>query len=97
MMMIKKMMMSEICLKVKTKYWGKEKEDTMISGGILKTGKWEEEISIVLKFILENNANKDAIVLDIGANLGIHGLYAAKLGHRVWAIEPQQRNIIKVC
>ena len=46
----------------------------MISGGILKTGKWEEEISIVLKFILENNANKDAIVLDIGANLGIHGL-----------------------
>ena len=35
-------------------------------------------------------------VLDIGANLGIHGLYAAKMGFKVWAVEPQQRNLIKV-
>ena len=41
-------------------------------------------------------ANIDTLVLDIGANLGIHGLYAAKLGHRVWAVEPQERNLIKV-
>ena len=41
-------------------------------------------------------ANIDTLVLDIGANLGIHGLYAAKLGHRVWAVEPQERNLIRV-
>ena len=37
-----------------------------------------------------------AIFLDIGANLGIHALYAAKLGFEVWAIEPQLENIKKV-
>ena len=41
-------------------------------------------------------ANIDTLVLDIGANLGIHGLYAAKLGYRVWAVEPQETNLIKV-
>ena len=72
------------------------KEDKWISGGILKTGKWEPEISLVMKNVLENHSNKDTLVLDVGANLGIHGLYAAKLGYRVWAVEPQERNIIKV-
>ena len=42
------------------------------------------------------HANIDTLVLDIGANLGIHGLYAAKQGYRVWAVEPQERNLIKV-
>ena len=43
-----------------------------------------------------NRTNSDTLVLDIGANLGIHGLYAAKLGYRVWAVEPQETNLIKV-
>ena len=43
-----------------------------------------------------NHSNIDTLFLDIGANLGIHGLYAAKLGHRVWAVEPQERNLIRV-
>ena len=43
-----------------------------------------------------NRTNSDTLVLDIGANLGIHGLYAAKLGYRVWAVEPQEKNLIKV-
>ena len=46
--------------------------------------------------ILSRHADLEAVVLDVGANLGIHGLYAAKLGYRVWAIEPQERNLIKV-
>ena len=41
-------------------------------------------------------ANPDVLVIDVGANLGVHGLYAAKLGYRVWAVEPQERNLIKV-
>ena len=43
-----------------------------------------------------NRTNSDTLVLDIGANLGIHCLYAAKLGYRVWAVEPQEKNLIKV-
>ena len=38
----------------------------------------------------------ETIVLDVGAQLGIHGLFAAKLGHRVWAVEPQEVNLAKV-
>ena len=49
-----------------------------------------------MKNILQDHANEDTLVLDVGANLGIHGLYAAKLGYQVWAVEPQERNIIKV-
>ncbi len=35
--------------------------------------------------------------LDVGANIGMHTLYAAKLGYPVWAAEPQIEDIIKVC
>ena len=46
--------------------------------------------------ILLRHADLEALFVDVGANLGIHGLYAAKLGYRVWAVEPQERNLIKV-
>ena len=71
-------------------------EDKWISGSILSSGKWEPGISLTISDILMRRANIDTLVLDIGANLGIHGLYAAKLGHRVWAVEPQERNLIRV-
>ena len=62
---------------------------------ILKAGMWEPGISLTIKLLLQN-ANPDILFLDVGANLGIHSLYAAKLGHRVVAVEPQERNLIKV-
>ena len=43
-----------------------------------------------------NNEEKKTILLDVGANLGIYGLYVAKLGFRVWAVEPQFQNLMKV-
>ena len=70
--------------------------DQFVSGSILSEGKWEENISLLIKDILQPHAKSDVILLDIGANLGIHGLYAAKLGYQVWAIEPQQRNLIRM-
>ena len=72
------------------------KEDRVISKSVLSLGKWESGISLTIHNILSMHADLDALVLDVGANLGIHGLYAAKLGYRVWAIEPQERNLIKV-
>ena len=71
-------------------------EDKYVSSSILDFGMWEPEISLLIKDILIRYARKDVIVLDIGANLGIHGLFAAKIGYKVWAIEPQPRNLIRM-
>ena len=38
----------------------------------------------------------NAVFLDVGANLGIHSLFAARLGFNVWSIEPQIENLKKV-
>ena len=38
----------------------------------------------------------DTLYLDIGANLGIHGLHAAKANCTVWIVEPQELNLHKV-
>jgi 2-polyprenyl-3-methyl-5-hydroxy-6-metoxy-1,4-benzoquinol methylase len=71
------------------------KKDHWVSKEILQNGTWEPGISLTIKLLLEQ-ADKDILFLDIGANLGIHSLYAAKLGYRVVAIEPQENNLIKV-
>lgn len=36
---------------------------------------------------------KDAVLWDVGANIGIYTVYAAALGHRVIAIEPVLRRV----
>ncbi len=47
--------------------------------------------------LLNKYVNKrTTLFLDIGANLGIHTLYAARMVFKAWAVEPQQRNLIKV-
>ena len=71
------------------------KDDIWISKGLLEKGKWEIGISFTVKLLLEQ-MNQDILFLDIGANLGVHSLYAAKLGYRVVAVEPQENNLIKV-
>ncbi len=35
---------------------------------------------------------KDDTLLDVGANVGLYTVYAAKKGHQVWAIEPLVEN-----
>ena len=44
------------------------------------------------------NASKEnsMLFLDVGANVGIHGLYAAALGLKLWSVEPQIKNVEKV-
>ena len=65
----------------------------------MDTGSYEPKVSMILKELLSvwpNESLKKTILLDVGANLGIYGLYVAKLGFRVWAVEPQETNLIKV-
>ena len=75
------------------------KDDVFISRNVLDTGTFEPTVTIILKelfLIWPSDDVQKSILLDVGANLGIHGLYIANLGYRVWAIEPQERNLIKV-
>ena len=72
------------------------KNDIYVSYRILKSGIWEKEIGELIKDMLFRFDPRDIVFLDVGANLGFHSLYAAKLGYNVWAVEPQQRNVIKM-
>ena len=71
-----------------------------VSRSIINTGSFEPKVSMMLRELFSiwpsNDRNK-TILLDVGANLGIYGLYVAKLGYRVWAVEPQEQNLMKVC
>ena len=75
------------------------KDDVFVSRSIIETGFYEPKVSMILRELLSvwpNQGQNKTIMLDIGANLGIYGLYVAKLGFRVWAVEPQETNLIKV-
>ena len=77
-----------------------EKKDMTISVLVRKYGSYEKSVSQIIKALLNiiklHEDNKKTMYLDVGANLGMHTLYAAKLGYPVWAVEPQMENIIKV-
>ena len=75
------------------------KEDVFVSRSIINTGSFEPKVSMMLRELFSiwpNNGEEKTILLDVGANLGIYGLYVAKLGFRVWAVEPQIQNLMKV-
>ena len=77
-----------------------EKDDSEISYQVRKEGQFEGHISEILKQLLHmtklHEGSKKTTFLDVGANIGMHTLYVAKLGYPVWAVEPQKKNIIKV-
>ena len=75
------------------------KEDVFVSRSIINTGSFEPKVSMMLRELFSiwpNSEKEKTILLDVGANLGIYGLYVAKLGFRVWAVEPQVPNLMKV-
>ena len=71
-----------------------------VSRSIIESGSYEPKVTMILREFLSiwpNEENDKTVMLDVGANLGIYGLYVANLGFRVWAVEPQVQNLIKVC
>ena len=77
-----------------------KKTDSLISGYVRREGAFEKHVSRTIKALLDvmilNEGTKKTVFLDVGANIGMHTLYAAKLGYPVWAVDPQKQNIIKV-
>ncbi|XP_067670918.1 uncharacterized protein [Haliotis asinina] len=66
-------------------------QDKFISGALLHSGVWEPYITKVFKKALQKHPN--AVVLDVGANIGYYSFLAAKMGHMVVAIEPAEENV----
>ena len=71
-----------------------EFEDIYISHDLKYTGKWEPHVLKDYQQILSRNP--DLGVLDLGANIGYYTLLAAKMGHKVVAVEPYFPSIYRI-
>jgi len=66
-------------------------EDVYISGSLLSSGTWERNIMIKIKQALGQDPH--TVLLDLGCNIGVFTLMAAKLGHRVVSVDPLRKNL----
>ena len=71
------------------------KTDIHVSGSIQRRGIWEPHF--IKQFATYLDKYPTAYVVDIGANIGMYSLFAAKKGHVVYAFEPVRKNIIRQC
>ena len=69
--------------------------DIYVSKSIISDGYWERDMAQWLSAFV-TQIESDTLYIDLGANLGIHGLHAAKSNCTVWAVEPQEQNLQKV-
>ncbi|KAK3092590.1 hypothetical protein FSP39_004734 [Pinctada imbricata] len=76
-------------------YVYEENEDVWVSGNVIKRGMWEIELVVKIQGILAEDL--DTTFIDIGANVGVYALTAAKLGCKVVAIDAFEGNIARLC
>jgi len=69
-------------------------QDIWISKDIINHGYWEADLAQWLNAIRPKM--DEVLYMDLGSNLGIHGLHAAKAGCSVWAVEPQEKNLQRI-
>jgi len=65
--------------------------DVWISGSLLTSGTWENDIMANIKKALDKD--RRTAFLDLGCNIGVFTLMAAKLGHRVVSVDPLRKNL----
>jgi FkbM family methyltransferase len=68
--------------------------DRVVSGQLKQHGLWEP--SIVRSFIRQMKETKDANFIDIGSNIGLYSLIAAKYNRSVLSVEPLYENVIRM-
>ncbi|OWF51598.1 uncharacterized protein LOC110448966 [Mizuhopecten yessoensis] len=71
------------------------RKDTWVSATLSRSGTWEQNTTELISSVLR--AERDAVLLDIGANIGVYTLTAAKLGFKVIAVEPLKINVQRIC
>lgn len=70
------------------------KKDKMVSGMIWQNGIWEPHVIYIYLDLLKKNP--DALVFDVGAQIGSYSLFAAKMGLHVISVEPFYENILRI-
>ena len=68
--------------------------DIYISHDLIETGMWESHV--LLDFQADLLRDTSLGVLDIGANIGVYTLLAAKMGRKVVAVEPLRENLLRL-
>ena len=70
-------------------------DNDFISSWIDKYGIWEENNTNYILDLMKNNQNTDAIIIDIGANIGYYSLLSAAMGYTCYSFEPDPSNFDK--
>ncbi|KAL4236828.1 hypothetical protein ACF0H5_005215 [Mactra antiquata] len=65
--------------------------DEVISAELSKTGAWEPNYLYTVGSVLR--MEPDMMFLDLGCNIGVYTILAAKLGHKVVALDPNRLNL----
>jgi FkbM family methyltransferase len=70
-------------------------DNDFISSLIYKYGIWEESNTNYILDLMKENQNTDAIIVDIGANIGYYSLLSAAMGYTCYSFEPDPSNFEK--
>lgn len=70
-------------------------QDPWVSGVLISSGHFEAEKSSIMFDLLKSDPGLNLI--DIGANIGVYTLSAAKMGRKVLAVEALDRNVQHIC
>ncbi|XP_071175148.1 uncharacterized protein LOC143079406 isoform X2 [Mytilus galloprovincialis] len=70
-------------------------QDPWVSGILISSGHFEAEKSSIMFDLLKSDPELNLI--DIGANIGVYTLSAAKMGRKVLAVEALDRNVRHIC
>jgi len=68
--------------------------DEFVSGSIIRTGTWEGHIINLVIRAMDNY--KEAVLLDLGSNLGIYSLAVAAMGRKAVAVDAVAQNLAYV-
>ena len=71
-------------------------DNDYISSWIDKYGVWEENNTNYILDLMTDNQNTDAIIIDIGANIGYYSLLSAAMGYTCYSFEPDPSNFEKL-
>ncbi|KAH3721126.1 uncharacterized protein LOC127855578 [Dreissena polymorpha] len=69
-----------------------KESDNYISGSLLSSGTWEgAQMAMVVRLL---QAHSEVDVLDLGCNIGVYTILAAKMNHRVVSVDPSRKNLM---
>jgi FkbM family methyltransferase len=71
------------------------KKDKYISASLARNGCFECDILQAAMQALQSRP--DAVLIDVGSNIGIYSLTAASMGHKAFGFEPFRRNWERIC